>query len=100
MDTKGAVIVAAVAGLFATVPVLASAQQSQQPSPSQPGTVKCQGVNSCKGQGACKSATNSCQGKNGCKGQGSVEMTAKECQEKGGTIQPQPPKEPSPPKTP
>ena len=30
----------------------------------------CRGLNSCKGQGACKTAKNECKGKNACAGQG------------------------------
>jgi hypothetical protein len=42
-------------------------------------TVKCQGVNSCKGMSECKSAKNSCKGMNSCKGQGFVSMTKDAC---------------------
>jgi heme A synthase len=41
--------------------------------------VQCAGVNSCKGQSACKSANNACKGQNSCKGQGFMEMTKAEC---------------------
>jgi hypothetical protein len=54
--------------------------------------VKCTGVNSCKGQSACKSASNSCKGQsackgasnsckgqNSCKGKGFVEMSKADC---------------------
>jgi len=44
-----------------------------------PATVKCQGVNSCKGQSACKSANNACKGQNSCKGKGFVEMSKADC---------------------
>lgn len=47
--------------------------------------VQCFGVNSCKGTGACKTATNSCKGQNACKGQGFVLMTGPDCKSKGGT---------------
>jgi hypothetical protein len=40
---------------------------------------KCAGVNSCKGQSACKSANNSCKGQNACKGQGFLERTKAQC---------------------
>jgi hypothetical protein len=36
-------------------------------------------VNSCKGQSACKSASNSCKGQNSCKGKGFVEMSKADC---------------------
>ena len=41
--------------------------------------VKCSGVNSCKGQSACKSANNSCKGQNSCKGTGFKMMTQADC---------------------
>jgi hypothetical protein len=41
--------------------------------------IKCEGVNSCKGHGECKSARNACKGQNGCGGQGFVMMTRAEC---------------------
>ena len=41
--------------------------------------VKCSGVNSCKGQSACKSANNACKGQNSCKGKGYLSMTQAEC---------------------
>lgn len=47
--------------------------------------VHCFGVNSCKGTGACKTASNACKGQNACKGHGFVELTAAECKEKGGS---------------
>ncbi|MBX7148282.1 hypothetical protein K1X76_04300 [bacterium] len=51
-------------------------------------TVKCKGVNECKGHGACHSATNSCAGKNECKGKGWVKTaTEKECTDKHGTVE-------------
>lgn len=48
------------------------------------GTVKCGGVNACKGHSACKTATNTCKGQNSCKGKGLSEVTAKECAAQGG----------------
>ena len=49
--------------------------------------VKCSGVNACKGQSACKTASSSCKGLNACKGQGFVEAaTAQECTAKGGKV--------------
>ena len=41
--------------------------------------IHCNGVNSCKGQSACKGANNACKGQNSCKGKGFLEMTAKQC---------------------
>lgn len=42
--------------------------------------VKCMGVNSCKGQSACKSGQHACKGMNSCKGQGFLEMSKTDCQ--------------------
>ncbi|HEY8155085.1 MAG TPA: hypothetical protein VII72_13245 [Myxococcota bacterium] len=41
--------------------------------------IKCEGVNECKGHGACSSASNSCAGKNACKGKSFKMMTPEEC---------------------
>jgi len=80
MTNKGKWIAGIVAGLFATwAPVVAHAEGKKD-------DVKCEGINSCKGTGACGSATNACAGKNACKGKGWVHATAKECKEKGGKV--------------
>lgn len=50
-------------------------------------SVKCFGVNSCKGHGKCKTAKNSCKGQNACKGQGFVKMSAKKCEKLGGSTE-------------
>jgi hypothetical protein len=79
MSTKGALVAAAVAGLFAqAIPLVASAKEGDK--------VHCAGVNECKGKGGCKSAENECKGKNGCKGKGWMSMTEKDCKAKGGTL--------------
>jgi hypothetical protein len=78
---KGAMIAAAVAGLFTTAaPLIASAKDA--------GKVHCAGVNACKGKGGCKGADNSCKGQNGCKGKGWMDMSEKKCTDKGGTVMP------------
>lgn len=51
-----------------------------------PGQVKCAGVNGCKGQGGCATATNECKGHNECKGKGWVMAAEKDCKAKGGTV--------------
>ena len=64
-------LAAAAAVMFSTVAVsTASADEAK---------VKCDGVNSCKGHSACKSANNACKGQNSCKGKGFVEMTQAQC---------------------
>lgn len=50
-------------------------------------TVKCSGVNSCKGTSECKTAKSECKGHNSCKGQGWVsKKSAAECTKEGGTV--------------
>jgi hypothetical protein len=70
--TPGVAIATAAAVLFGTG-LLNSASGATE------GKIHCLGVNSCKGQSACKSANNACKGQNSCKGKGFMEMTAKEC---------------------
>ena len=56
-------------------------------APASAESVKCQGINACKGQGSCKTASNACKGQNGCKGQGFVEQSSAEaCTAAGGTV--------------
>ena len=49
--------------------------------------VHCVGVNSCKGQSECKTASSSCKGQNGCKGQGFLSMTKADCETAGGKVE-------------
>jgi hypothetical protein len=50
-------------------------------------SVKCQGINSCKGTSKCQTAESACAGQNSCKGHGWVPATsAEECTEQGGTV--------------
>lgn len=78
---RGATIAAMAAGLFmAAVPMAASAKSTAK--------VHCEGVNSCKGKGACMSTQNSCKGQKSYKGKGFIDMTAKKCRAKGGTAVP------------
>jgi hypothetical protein len=51
--------------------------------------VHCYGVNSCKGQSACKTASSACKGQNSCKGKGFLEKTEAECEQMGGTTEPE-----------
>jgi len=56
------------------------------PAAAKTANVKCSGINSCKGKGACGSATNSCAGQNSCKGKGWVKASKSDCVAKGGTV--------------
>lgn len=49
-------------------------------------SVKCAGINSCKGTGACAGAGHACAGKNSCKGQGWVKASKADCKAKGGEV--------------
>jgi len=53
---------------------------------AQEATIHCMGINACKGQSGCATASSSCKGQNGCKGQGWVEKTAEECKTEGGAV--------------
>jgi uncharacterized membrane protein len=83
MNAKSFVVAGAAALLILSGAVIARADESAGSA-----QVKCVGVNSCKGQGACATAHNDCKGKNACKGQGMVKMSsAKDCTDKGGKVQ-------------
>ncbi len=75
----GAALATTAAMLFAMAPAAGVAAEQ--------GGVHCMSINSCKGKGACKSATNACKGQNACKGMG-WDMTAseEECTAQGGTV--------------
>jgi hypothetical protein len=49
-------------------------------------TVHCYGVNACKGQSDCKSASNDCKGMNSCKGQGFKDLSTQACTKQGGSL--------------
>ena len=67
----GIALATAAAGLFAMT--------AAGPVAAQAAKVKCEGVNSCKGQGGCKGANNACKGQAACKGQGWIEMSQADC---------------------
>ena len=73
-------IAAAAAALFSVVAVPAvNAEEST--------SVKCTGINGCKGQSKCATAENACAGQNSCKGKGWLPTaTAEECTKKGGKV--------------
>jgi hypothetical protein len=74
VKTKTAILAAAAGALFlATSPALADTDEEKEAK------VKCEGVNSCKGQSDCHTAHNECSGKKSCKGKGYKKMTAEEC---------------------
>jgi hypothetical protein len=73
--TTGATLAMAAATMLAIAPMAASASSHWG---------KCVGGNSCKGLGACKTATNACMGQNSCKGKGFKEMSKADCDAAGG----------------
>jgi hypothetical protein len=81
MTMKGMMIAAGVAGLFA-MGASATAGAADKKSDE----VMCDGVNACKGQGACKGGGHACAGQNGCKGQGHMKMSKADCIAKGGKV--------------
>lgn len=78
--SQGLLIAGAAAALFAAgglAPLSAQAEDAK---------VQCMGVNACKGQSDCATATNGCKGQNACKGKGVKAMTEAECKAAGGTV--------------
>lgn len=76
-NLTGAALALAAAGLFASLSTQAVAEEAQ---------VHCYGINGCKGQNDCKTASNSCKGQASCKGQGFKSTTLAACTEAGGTV--------------
>ena len=83
MSIKNALLASAVASLFLSGAAFAKDKTDKKTG----STVKCEGINECKGHGSCKSANNACKGQNGCHGQGLTETSADECKAKGGKVQ-------------
>ena len=77
-NSTGVTLATAAAMLFGTA-FVGTASAGDDASKAAPKTIHCTGVNSCKGQSACKSANNSCKGQNSCKGKGFMEMTKADC---------------------
>lgn len=83
MTRKNSIIASTVASLFVAAGAFAGDGHAGK---TESKTVRCAGINSCKGQGSCASATNTCAGQNSCKGKGIVQSTAQECTAKHGTV--------------
>ncbi|MEW6433081.1 MAG: hypothetical protein AB1730_16380 [Myxococcota bacterium] len=81
---KGVMLASAVASLFASAALAADKAPKKDAKGTAPAEVRCEGVNECKGKGACGGATHGCAGQNECKGKGWVVMSEKECKAKGG----------------
>jgi hypothetical protein len=75
-------LAAAAAALFSTA-VVPTVQAGDSGSTS----VKCSGINSCKGTSKCATADSACAGQNSCKGHGWITSpSAEECEAAGGTV--------------
>jgi uncharacterized membrane protein len=88
MNSKTAAVAAAAALLF-----VAGHAGAEDKTDTRADKVKCEGVNSCKGQGACHTASNGCAGKNSCKGKGFMMMSPEECDHAKGKMMKQDEKE-------
>ncbi len=75
------------AALAAAALTLAIGTTAMVQPASAAGKVMCFGVNACKGQAACKTASNACKGQAACKGQGWIYSSADQCKEWGGKTQ-------------
>jgi hypothetical protein len=78
-----------VSGATFAVAAIALAMGGLSPAPASAkhAAVKCFGINSCKGHGACKTAHNACKGQNACKGMGFLPTKSEAaCEAKGGTV--------------
>ena len=78
--TSGSVLAATAAAFILSGPVTTITAKAAGT------TVHCFGVNSCKGQSACKSGNHGCKGQNSCKGQGYVDLSKADCAAKKGKI--------------
>ncbi len=78
MTKRSAVIAAAAAAIFVSGAAL-QATSAFAAGHEADEKVKCQGVNSCKGQSECNTEHSKCHGLNECSGKGWVTMTADEC---------------------
>jgi len=77
--STGVALAIAAAGLFAVAPIVAHAGSGHD-------KVHCYGVNKCKGNNDCKSASNACKGKSSCKGKGFVAMSESACDKIDGKV--------------
>lgn len=81
---------AAAAGLLlagcATGGAMEKSGSMKEHSSAMEAKVHCAGINACKGQTGCKSASNECKGQNSCKGKGFLSLSKADCAAKGGSV--------------
>ena len=82
----GIMLATAAAALFTSGCATKTRHHEHEHGHADAGMVHCGGVNACKGQSVCKTATNACGGQNACKGQGLIETSRADCEAKGGTV--------------
>lgn len=75
---------------FAATAALVALSATAVPAAAQSraATVHCYGVNTCRGQSACRTAANECRGQNSCRGQGFSELTTRQCTARHGSLTP------------
>lgn len=78
MKLRNVILASAVAGLFVAGSAVAANADTYEGG-AEAEKIHCEGVNGCKGQSDCSTATNDCKGLNACKGKGFVAMTQEEC---------------------
>jgi hypothetical protein len=89
MKTSKSVLLAiATASVFAAAVAIAQdTMQTQTATAATAGTVKCYGINGCKGKSACQTSTNGCSGKNACRSTGILMANSQQdCIAKGGSL--------------
>lgn len=90
MSSKEKMIAAALAGILgaATAQATEKTKSDMNMKMGDGADVKCMGLNSCSGKGACASKFNSCAGKNSCTGKGvTFKKSEKECTAAGGKVE-------------
>jgi uncharacterized membrane protein len=75
-----------IAASVAMLALAGAAPTSSAIAKSHAAQIHCYGVNSCKGQSDCKTASNDCRGQNSCKGQGFKELSKGQCAAEGGSL--------------
>lgn len=76
MDKKSALLAAAAAAIFVSGGTALASGNGKATTD----TVKCEGVNSCKGTSECATDHSACHGHNDCAGKGWIIMSAEECE--------------------
>jgi hypothetical protein len=75
------------AAATAAFALLAAGAPQLAASAGKEASVKCAGINECKGHGECQTATNDCKGHNSCKSEGWVtKPSAENCRAAGGKV--------------